>query len=313
MNTGPLCEGGSFYDLDNMMISFRQVLFTVFSLIVVNSAVGQNANTAEVADGVYSYGDPALRYISMFVVTEDGVIAIEPVSTAHSQGLVEAIRSVTDQPIRYLLHSHNHWDHSRGGQVFRDEGATIIAHVEAVEWMSANPHPDMLLPDESWGGSRKDVVLGGTTVELHYFGMNHGLGMTIFLLPAWRIAYIADLVAPKRLLATIGPDYNIKELERTLGQIEKMDFDKAIFSHRARAAPLQGGTKQDVTDTLQYISDLRAAVHAEIETGTNPFRAPYEVRLPKYESWAMYDEWLAMNALKVFYEEHIGPFPWRPD
>ncbi len=298
---------------EKVKVSLRRMSFTILLILVADSAVSQDTYTVEVADDIYSYGNPAMGYFSMFVITEHGVIAIEPVNSPHSQGFVEAIQSVTEQPIRYLLHSHNHWDHSGGGQVFRDEGATIIAHVEAYEWMSANPHPDMVLPDESWGGPRKNVVLGDTTVELHYFGMNHGLGMTVFLLPTERIAYIADLVAPKRLLATIGPDYNIRELERTLGEIETLDFDKAIFSHSASPTPLQGGTKQDVADTRHYIEDLRAAVHAAIETASSPFQAPYAVTLPKYEDWAMYDEWLTMNALRIFYDEHIGPYPWRPD
>ena len=68
-----------------------------------------------------------------------------------------------------------------------------------------------------------------------------------------------------------------------------------------------------MTEARQYIGDLRAAVHAAIETVSSPFQAPYAVTLPKYEDWAMYDEWLTMNALRVFYDEHIGPYPWRPD
>jgi len=54
-------------------------------------------------------------------------------------------------------------------------------------------------------------------------------------------------------------------------------------------------------------------MHREIEKGTNPFVVPNVVRLPKYESWAMYDEWLAMNAWRVFLDEHMGPYPWRPN
>jgi glyoxylase-like metal-dependent hydrolase (beta-lactamase superfamily II) len=52
----------------------------------------------------------------MFVITEEGVIVVEPISTQHSKGLFTAIRNVTEKPVRYLLHSHNHWDHSKGGQ-----------------------------------------------------------------------------------------------------------------------------------------------------------------------------------------------------
>ena len=141
------------------------------------------SHTARIGEGVYSFGNPANAYFSMFVVTNEGVIAIESVNTNHAKEFVAAIKAVTDQPIRYLLHSHNHWDHASGGQVFHDAGATVMAHEEAYRWMKANPGPDMMVPDESWAGDRKDITLGGTVVELHYLGMNHGLGMTVFLLP----------------------------------------------------------------------------------------------------------------------------------
>ncbi len=88
-------------------------------------------HTTKVADGVYSYA-PGDGYASMFVVTSDGVVAIEPVHTKHAKGLLDAIRSVTDKPVRYLLHSHNHWDHSSGGQVFRDADAKILAHTGVI-------------------------------------------------------------------------------------------------------------------------------------------------------------------------------------
>ena len=130
-----------------------------------------------VVNGVYAF-DPHDGYNSMFVVTDDGVIAIEPGTPQHATGLLAAIRSVTDQPVKYLLHSHNHWDHAKGGNVFREAGATIVAHEEAYAWMEANPSPDLALPDEQWSGEKTEISLGGRTIELHYFGMNHGLGMT---------------------------------------------------------------------------------------------------------------------------------------
>ena len=268
-------------------------------------------HTAKIAEGVYSYGPG--DYFSMFVVTDEGVIAIESVNTQHSRGLLQAIRAVTDQPVKLMVHSHNHWDHASGSQVFRDAGATILAHDEAYEWMKANPGGDMVLPDESWGGNRKDITLGGTTIELHYLGMNHGLGMTVFRLPEQKVAYIADLVTPKRLLFTIVPDFNIREWERTLEEIIELDFDIAVYSHNQNADPLQGGTKQDVAETLQFIRDLRAAIYAEFEKGTNPFMVPGVVRLPKYQDWAMYDQWLEMNAWRVLLDDWMGPFPWQPD
>jgi len=231
-------------------------------------------NTSMVADGLYSYA-PGDGYASMFVVTSEGVIAVEPVNTKHAKGMLKAIRSVTDKPIRYLLHSHNHWDHSGGGQIFRDVGAKIIAHKEAYDWMQANPHPDMVLPDESWDGKRKDITLGDTTIEMHYLGMSHGLGMTVFRVTPQKVVYIADVVTPNRVLFTIVPDFNIKEWVRALSEIEELDFDIAIFSHFVVNNPL--GSKDDVIKMREYILDLQTAINSEFKKGTDFAKIPYVV------------------------------------
>ena len=120
-------------------------------------------HTVEVAEGVYAWGSPPSGYFSMFVVTSNGVMVVDPANLHHSQGLLQAIRQVTDEPIRYLFHSHNHWDHSFGGQVFRDEGATIIAHHKAVEWMNEPPRVSRRLQLlRGWShDERKQVFTGG--------------------------------------------------------------------------------------------------------------------------------------------------------
>ena len=125
--------------MSNVKLIFVAMAAIFSTLLIINTALAEKS-VWKAANGVYRYG-PGDGYYSMFVVTDEGVIAIEPVNIKHSQGLLEAIKSVTDKPIRYLLHSHNHWDHSKGGQPFRDAGATIVAHLEAFEWMQAN-RPD---------------------------------------------------------------------------------------------------------------------------------------------------------------------------
>ncbi len=287
------------------------LLIPVLVLAVFMSGVAYaDKNLWQAADNVYRYG-PGDGYYSMFVVTDDGVIVVEPVNTKHSEGLLQAIRGVTDKPIRYLLHSHNHWDHSLGGQVFRDQGAKIVAHTEAYEWMKANQRPELALPDDVWAGSRKDIVLGGKTIELHYLGMNHGLGMTVFILPEEKIAYIADIVTPNRVLFAIVPDFNIKEWLRSLSEIEAMDFDTAIYSHSQAKEPF--GSKAEVTQTREFIQDMQAAIMAEFKKGTPFGQVPGAVKLPKYKNWAMYKEWLHLNVWRVMLDMHMGPFPWRPD
>ncbi len=274
-----------------------------------NSAWAAEATT-EIADGVYAFA-PGDGYISMFVVTTDGVIAVEPVNTAHANGMLGAIEAITDEPVRYLLHSHNHWDHAGGGQVFRDAGATILAHQESYDWMAANPHADMVTPDEGWSGQRRDITLGGTTVEMHYVGMSHGLGMTAFRVAGENIVYVADLVTPNRVLFATVPDFNINEWKRALTEIESLESDAVIFSHNESGE--LAGTMADVTVTRAYIEDMQAAIVAEFQKGTPFTQIPEVVSLPEYEDWAMYDEWLSLNVWRVMLDMHMGPFPWRPD
>ena len=77
----------------------------------------------------------------MFIVTKEGVMVIDPMNAKHARNMLTEIRNITDAPIKYLFYSHNHWDHISGGQVFKDEGACIIAHSDAEKFMKANPNP----------------------------------------------------------------------------------------------------------------------------------------------------------------------------
>lgn len=268
---------------------------------------------AEIADGVYSYAEGGGPF-SMFVVTNEGVLAFESYNSSHSRGLLEAIEGVTTQPVRYMFHSHDHWDHSSGGQVFKDAGAITVAHKEAYDVMESNPGPDMVVPDQSWEGCQSSITLGGVTVEMHYLGINHGLGMTVFLIPEKQVAFVADLVTPNRVMFAMVPDFNIPEWERSLERIIDMDFTKAVYSHNEDAnANNIGGDKQDVIDNLQLIRDIRAAIADEVQNGTPAAEIPATVKLPQYQNLVGYDAWITMNVWRIYLDEQMGPYPWRPD
>lgn len=293
--------------MTNKIGLFFILMTTLFQLSFSHSAVAEE-HVWKVADNVYRYGDASFGYYSLFIVTDDGVIVIDPMSVAHSKGMLKAIKKLTTQPIKYLFYSHNHWDHTKGGQVFRDQGANIIAHKEADEWMKANPHADLVLPDQVWSGNRHDMTLGGQKIELHYFGINHGLGMTTFILPKEKIAYIADLVTPNRMPFAIA-DFNIKALMATLDELVKMDFSRVVFSHSHAQEPVGG--KSDIIDTQMFFTDLQNAIFAEFNKGTSFYQMPTKLTLPKYEPWDFYNEWLPINTWNMMFQLEMGPFPWR--
>jgi len=61
------------------------------------------------------------------------------------------------------------------------------------------------------------------------------------------------------------------------------------------------------------ISTDNDIVFADQGTLTYFVKIPSTVKLPKYEHWAMYNEWLPLNIWRVMLDMHMGPFPWRPD
>jgi len=253
----------------------------------------------KVAENIYSFGT-SMGSFSLVMVTDDGIIIGDPVNQNHSEIMLKAIRTITDQPIKYLVYSHNHWDHTGGGQVFKNEGATILSHIDARDWLLENSNPNVVVADEVWEGNFKEIVLGGKTLELHHFGTSHGEGMTVFYLPEDKIIFIVDIVTPKRLAFTIMPDFSPKGWERTLIEVEKLDFDTAMFGHKRAFGPAS-----EVTEIREYLQDLRAEIFRMVQEGVNPFMIPSTIELPKYQDWEFYDEWLEMNAWRVFLEPHM--------
>jgi hypothetical protein len=69
-----------------------------------------------------------------------------------------------------------------------------------------------------------------------------------------------------------------------------MDFDILVPGH----GPLGG--KQHVRMFREYMEDLRAAVGRLLREGKSVDEVKQLVKLPKYESWTNYKEWLGLNA-----------------
>ena len=72
----------------------------------------------EVAPGIYSVTEGGV-YISAFVVTGEGVVAMDSMNPKHAAAMIKDIKEVTEEPIKYLILTHNHWDHSGGNGLFR--------------------------------------------------------------------------------------------------------------------------------------------------------------------------------------------------
>lgn len=226
---------------------------------------------------------------SMFVVTDEGVIATDPAGYGvpdAGQTYVAEIRKVTSQPIRYLIYSHHHFDHIAGGAPFKEAGARIIAHRRAVERLTAVNDPNTVLPDEAVG-NRRTIRLGGTRLELTYLGLSHSDSLMVMHLPQERIVFVVDLLPVGTIPGRGLIDFYPLEAEAAIERILAMDWDRLIPAHPGAGGRL--GTKQDARDQLTFLRDVSAAVRAEAQQGRCWEPVESTLQLPKYANWPGYE------------------------
>ena len=157
---------------------------------------------------------------------------------------INEIRKVTDKPIKYLIYSHHHFDHIPGGQPFKDAGAKIIAHQKVKERLAVLKDPATPLPDETFA-DKKTIVLGGTTLELAYHGLNHSDSTIIMRLPKEKIVFTVDTVPVGSMPGRGMIDSYPLEWEDFLQKLYVMDWERLIPGHPGQPAG-RLGTKKDV-------------------------------------------------------------------
>src|SRR5207245_8578136 len=72
---------------------------------------------------------------NIWVVFEDYVVVIDANFPKEARDVIEAIKKTTNKPIRYVLDTHHHGDHSYGNAVFADAGANIVSQANCARWL----------------------------------------------------------------------------------------------------------------------------------------------------------------------------------
>jgi cyclase len=223
----------------------------------------------EIGPGVYAAIDgPEHRSGSNagFVIGDDGVLVIDAFFNLDAaRALVAEIHRLTPKPIRYVVNTHYHADHTGGDQALRDAGATIIAHRNVRGWVrSANinlfgehitpqikaaiealPLPDLTTDKDLtvWLGARKVVV---RTV------LGHTGGDLTVAVPDAHVLFCGDL-----LWRRIPPNL----IDGSVAQWSATDADFAHMPDAARTRYVPGhgdlAGLRDVEDFRAYLLDLQ--------------------------------------------------------
>jgi len=247
-------------------------------------------------DNVYIFRNG--NHQSMFIVTKDGVIATDPIAYGRPTGgqdYIAEIKKVTDKPIKFLIYSHHHYDHIAGGKPFKDAGATIVAHRRAKERLAVLKDPNTPLPDQVVSDAGRTIKLGGTTLELKYFGLNHSDSNLVMWLPKEKIVFVVDTIPvgsfPGRGFIDIYP----LETEQFIKKVLALDWEKLIPGHPGQPAG-RLGTKKDAQDILTLMQEASAEMKKMGQDGKCWEPAEKDFKLPKYANWPGYENGLQFVA-----------------
>lgn len=299
------------------MKTIARLLVVISGLLISTTAYAENPapvndpmggeewghSVKNVGDGLYVFRWWVYR--NFFIVTDDGVIVTDPLNPKAAKLLRSEISKITDKPVKYVVYSHNHHDHISGGNIFKEEGAQFIAHENVTKQLGDHPSPVIPLPDISFDDSYT-VKLGGRSLELTYFGPNHGDSLVVMRIPEEKILFVVDIVTPRRVAFRNMPDFWPDEWIRSLKEIEEMDFDYVVSAHGpANQPPIDPASV--VAEQRSYLEDLMAAVKEAMDAGIHsPDALQQKVKLPKYAHWRSYEQWLPMNIERIWAFYHMG-------
>ena len=162
-----------------------------------------------------------------FYITNEGVILIDDKFEYDFNDIVDKIKSVTNQPVKYVLNTHHHGDHTGSNAKFLPT-AEIISHVNARKNMIDGKQPG---PPRITFTQETEVFLGGKEVRARYFGRGHTNGDVMIYFPALKVLHTGDLMAGNSPLIDYGGGGSLLEWTATLDAALKLDFDTVIPGH----------------------------------------------------------------------------------
>ena len=247
--------------------------------------------TEEVGDGVFAYIQPDGSWWinnTGFLVGRRGVISVDACSTVRrTRAYLAAIARVTDRPVRTLVNTHHHGDHTFGNSLFA--GATIVGHegtrTGIQDWGTPKSAP--FWTDVDWG----DVVLeppfltytesvtlwvDDLPVQVRHVGLPaHTTNDSIVWLPDRQLLFCGDLLfnGGTPFLVQGSVEGAVQVLEQV---IRPLGARTIVPGHGAVSGP------ELIDDVLGYLRFVQASARAGRDAGLTPLETARELDLGPY-------------------------------
>lgn len=189
-----------------------------------------------------------------FMPTSEGVIVVDDKFAQDAPQIMAKIKSVTDKPVRYVINTHQHGDHTGGNEAMLAAGAEILIHKNARANMVTGKQPG--LPRITFADETQ-LFFGGKEVLARHLGRGHTNGDAVVYFPSERVLHTGDLfVSSGAPFCDTANGGSIKDWDGTVQKILQYDFDTVIPGH---------GNVAKKADLVKWVSTL-ATIRTRVKT-----------------------------------------------
>jgi cyclase len=208
------------------------------------------------------------------LITNEGVILVDDDFEVNHDDLMAKLREVTNQPVKYVINSHYHPDHSGGNAKLQAGGTLAVASMAArTRMVAANQSGLVNVTIEPRGA----VHLGGKVAEVYWFGRGHTDGDVVVLFPEHDTLAAGDLFTAGEGLPQFvdhAGGGSQKEWTATLDKVLALDFETVVPGHgnvtNKQALREYRGTSARMTEVLtqmvrqnRSVADIEAVLRNE--------------------------------------------------
>ncbi|MFN8059220.1 MAG: MBL fold metallo-hydrolase [Vicinamibacterales bacterium] len=269
----------------------------------------------KLSDSVYAYedlrpasGDGKMTTVSLVVVTSEGVLVADGQGNPEqTKAMIALIKTVSTQPIRYVVICSDHGDHTGGNQEFPSDAMFIAspASKKVLEQQAKDPArkpdaPKTIVPATTVADTRV-MKLGGTEIHILYLGRAHTGGDLSVYLPKQKILFMSEAYL-NRVFPAMRSAYPTEWLT-VMDKALKMNVDRYVPGHGFTEEPKVSREELvNARKATKAVIDEVTRLHAK---GLSVDDATKQASFGEYDSWVLRDQ-QGPIAVRQIYKELNG-------